>query len=125
MAIRTVLPSLAVTEPIGTYLSSVRNGSMRLPPAIAESCKAAGWSLFRFLITDKDHVSIRPVLPEESGEFHASLDDDGRLWIPAELRRQIDLSEQSVMLRVENGGINMYLRKVFETLKFRPPGPQG
>ena len=115
-----MLTSLPVQEPIGTYLSSVRNGSMQLPPAIAEYCQAAGWSLFRFLITDKDHVTIHPVLPEEPGEFHASLDADGRLWIPAELRRQIDLTEQSVMLRVESGAINMYLRKVFETLKFRP-----
>jgi hypothetical protein len=113
-----------LTEPAGTYLASVRNGSMQLPPAIAEYCRSAGWSLFCFIVADKDHVTIRPILPEQSGAFHASLDADGKLWIPSELRRRIDLAEQSVMLRVENGGINMYLRKVFETLRFRPPGPQ-
>jgi hypothetical protein len=49
-------------------------------------------------------------LPEDSATpFHAGLGPDGRLWIPAELRKK------SVMLRVENGVINMYLRKVFET----------
>ena len=64
-----MLTSLPVTEPIGTYLSRVHNGSMQLPPAIAEYCQAAGWSLFRFLITDKDHVTIRPVLPAEPGKF--------------------------------------------------------
>ena len=114
-----------MTEPSGTYLSNVRNGSMQLPPAIADYCRGEGWSLFRFRIADKDHVSIHPVLPEESGDFHASLDADGKLWMPTDLRQSIELGEQSVMLRVENGAIHMYLRKVFETLKFRPPGPQA
>jgi hypothetical protein len=120
-----MLTSLPVPEPVGTYLANVRGGSMQLPPAIAEYCRAAGWSLFRFVVRDKDHVTIHPVLPQEPGDFHASLDADGKLWVPEDLRQQIGLGEQSVMLRVEDAGINMYLRKVFETLKFRPPGPQG
>jgi bifunctional DNA-binding transcriptional regulator/antitoxin component of YhaV-PrlF toxin-antitoxin module len=63
---------------------------------------------------------MRPVLAEDAGEFHASLDGDGRLWIPAELRAPVGLGEQSVMLRVEDGSIGVYLRKVFDTLGFRP-----
>lgn len=106
--------------PAGTFLAPVRRGSMQLPPPIKEYCDAQGWSLFRFEAGDRDHVSIEPVLPGETGAFHASLGPDGKLWVPAELREKVQLGEQSVMLRVEGGGIRMYLRKVFETLGFRP-----
>jgi hypothetical protein len=72
------------------------------------------------MVANADLVRILPVLPDERGEFHASLGADGKLWLPAELRAQVQLGEQSVMLRVEDGAIHMYLRKVFETLGFRP-----
>jgi hypothetical protein len=106
--------------PAGTFLAPVRQGTMQLPPPIREYCEAQGWSLFRFEVGDKDHVSIEPVMPGEAREFHASLGPDGKLWMPAELREKVQLGEQSVMLRVEEGAIRMYLRKVFETLGFRP-----
>jgi hypothetical protein len=109
-----------MTEPAGTYISRVSEGCMQLPGAIADYAFAEGWTLFRFVVIDKDHVRIRPVMPDERTDFHASLEPNGRLWIPAELREQVQLGEQSVMLRVEHGAINMYLRKVFETLGFRP-----
>jgi hypothetical protein len=109
-----------VAEPVGTYLASVRNGSMQLPPLIAQYCAERGWTLFRFEVADRDHVTILPVLPADRTEFHASLGEDGKLWMPAEFREKVQLGEQSVMLRVENGAINIYLRKVFETLGFRP-----
>ena len=110
--------------PAGTFLARARNGSIQLPPPLKLYCEAEGWSLFRFVVTDDDHLTMHPVLPEQKEDtatpFHASLGADGRLWIPAELRKTVSLGEQSVMLRVENGVINMYLRKVFETLGFRP-----
>jgi len=107
--------------PAGTFLAPVRNGAIQLPPPLKLYCEAEGWSLFRFVVTGDDHLTMQPVLPEGSATpFHASLGPDGRLWIPAKLRRTVSLGEQSVMLRVENGVINVYLRKVFETLGFRP-----
>jgi hypothetical protein len=110
-----------VTPPAGTFLALVRNGAIQLPPPLKLYCEAEGWSLFRFLVNGDDQLTIQPVLPEDSAtDFHASLGSDGRLWIPAALRQTVSLGEQSVMLRVENGAINMYLRKVFETLGFRP-----
>ncbi len=110
-----------MTPPAGTFLAPVRNGAIQLPPPLKEYCDAEGWSLFRFVVNGKDHLTMQPVLPEDSAvDFHASLGPDGRLWIPAELRKTVSLGEQSVMLRVENGAISMYLRKVFETLGFRP-----
>jgi hypothetical protein len=110
-----------MAPPAGTFLAPVRNGVIQLPPPLKLYCDAAGWSLFRFVVTGEDHVTMQPVLPEDSATpFHASLGPDGRLWIPAELRQTVSLGEQSVMLRVENGAIHMYLRKVFETLGFRP-----
>jgi hypothetical protein len=84
-------------------------------------CDAENWSLFRFDIVDRDHLAMHPVLPEDSSSnFHASLSPDGFLWIPAPLRNVLELGEQSVMLRIEEGAIHVYLRKVFDTLGFRP-----
>jgi len=84
-------------------------------------CDAATWSLFRFDIIDRDHLAMHPVLPDDPGaDFHASLSPDGLLWIPATLRALLGLREQSVMLRIEDGVIHVYLRKVFDTLGFRP-----
>jgi hypothetical protein len=110
-----------VIAPAGTFLAPVRSGAIHLPTPLKQYCDAEGWSLFRFVVTSDDHLTMQPVLPEDSaGAFHASLGPDGQLWIPAELRKMVSLGEQSVMLRVENGAISMYLRKVFETLGFRP-----
>ena len=67
------------------------------------------------------HLDFVPLVIGDAAEtFHASFTPDGLLWIPAELRQSVDLSEQSVMLRVQDGGIHVYIRKVFETLGFRP-----
>jgi len=107
--------------PAGTFLAPVRNGAIQLPPPLKQYCEAEGWSLFRFVVSGDDRLTMQPVLAEDSAaDFQASLSPDGRLWIPAALRKTVSLGEQSVMLRVENGVINMYLRKVFETLGFRP-----
>jgi hypothetical protein len=112
---------LKTPAPTGTFLAPVRNGAVRLPTPLKVYCDAEGWSLFRFVVNGDDHLTMQPVLPDDSATpFHASLGADGRLWIPAELRKTVSLGEQSVMLRVENGAISMYLRKVFETLGFRP-----
>ena len=110
-----------MTAPEGTFIARVLDGGIQLPPAIHLYCGAAGWTLFRFVVVDRNHLVMRPVLAEDAaGEFHASLGGDGRLWIPAELRASVGLGEQSVMLRVEDGAIGIYLRKVFDTLGFRP-----
>jgi hypothetical protein len=107
--------------PAGTFLAPVRNGAIQLPPPLKLYCEAEGWSLFRFVVTGGDQLTMQPVLAEDSAvDFHTSLGSDGRLWIPAALRQTVSLGEQSVMLRVEDGAIRMYLRKVFETPGFRP-----
>jgi hypothetical protein len=110
-----------MVPPAGTFLAPVRNGAIHLPPPLKLYCEAEGWSRFRFVVTGDDQLTMQPVLPEDPAvTFHASLGPDGRLWIPAALRQTVSLGEQSVMLRIENGAISMYLRKVFETLGFRP-----
>ena len=70
----------------------------------------------------RDVVSALPdnIEPELVDGFFSSLSDDGRLWIPAALRQSVSLLEQNVMMRIENGSIGVYLRKVFDTLGFRP-----
>jgi hypothetical protein len=92
-----------------------------MPPPLLQYCEEQGWSLFQFTVATSDQLTVSPVLPDDSVEDHqASLGADGKLWIPAELRESVSLGEQSVMLRLENGAIAMYLRKVFDTLGFRP-----
>lgn len=94
---------------------------MQLPGPIKEYCDTENWSLFRFDIIDRDHLKMYPVLPSDlKGNFHASLSPDGLLWIPADVRKSLALGEQSVMLRIEAGAIHVYVRKVFDTLGFRP-----
>ncbi len=77
---------------------------------------------------DPDRLLLEPVIAGQGDEnepdlvdgFCASLSADGRLWIPAALRESVSLLEQNVMMRIEHGTIGVYLRKVFETLGFRP-----
>ena len=109
-----------MNPPDGTFLAHVRNGTVQLPPPLKDYCECEGWSLFRFTVLDHDHMQLDPVLPGATTEFHACLAPDGKLWIPAELRESVALGEQSVMLRIEDACIRMYIRKVFETLGFRP-----
>ncbi|HEX4276803.1 MAG TPA: hypothetical protein VHZ74_15705 [Bryobacteraceae bacterium] len=110
-----------MTPPTGTFLARVRNGVIQIPAPLKQYCDAAGWTLFRFTATGDDRLAMQPVLPDDpAADFHASLGPDGRLWIPADLRARVSLGEQSVMLRIEDGAIAMYLRKVFDTLGFRP-----
>jgi hypothetical protein len=94
---------------------------MRIPAPLKEYCDAESWSLFRFDIIDRDHLTMYPVLPKDSrANFDACLSPDGLLWIPADVRKSLALGEQSVMLRIEGSAIQVYVRKVFDTLGFRP-----
>lgn len=110
-----------MTPPTGTFLAPVRDGAMRIPVPLKAYFDAEGWTLFRFEVIDADHLTIYPVLPRDSdADFHASLSPEGIIWIPADVRKSVALGEQSVMLRIEGGAIHVYLRKVFDTLGFRP-----
>lgn len=118
-----MLISRSVTPPAGTFLAKVRDGAIQFPPPLKAYCDAEGWDLFRIVPGDQDRLLLEPVIGEADDlvdGFCSSLPADGKLWIPAELRKSVSLLEQSVMMRVENGGIGVYLRKVFETLGFRP-----
>ncbi len=104
-------------------MAEARKGAIRFPAPIKEYCVLSDWTLFHVRMADGNRLDLRPVLPNDSSDmedFHSSLSPDGVLWIPAALRESIALGEQSVMMRVENGGVSVYLRKVFETLGFRP-----
>jgi hypothetical protein len=110
-----------MTPPAGTFLARVRDGSMQLPPPLLQYCEEQCWTLFDFRVAGENKLTLLPIPPDDSNaEFQASLGPEGRLWIPAALREAVQLGEQSVMVRLEDGAINMYLRKVFDTLGFRP-----
>ena len=97
---------------------------MEFPPPIRRFCETNQWTLFRVVMLDNDRLEIWPVLPGDDcnsdSEYQSSLSGDGRLWIPAALRERVSLGEQSVMMRVEDAAIRIYLRKVFKTLGFGP-----
>jgi hypothetical protein len=110
-----------MNTPTGTFIARVRNGAIQLPPLLFAWCKAQKWTLFHFRVVSEDQLIMMPVLQDDAGSnFQASLDTEGTVWIPGDIRALIDLHEQSVMLRVEGGAISVYLRKVFDTLGFRP-----
>ena len=116
-----MLLSRTMTPPAGTFLGKARDGAIQFPRPLREFCEASGWTLFRVTPVDDSRLEMRPVMPEDTElEFHSSLSAEGVLWIPAATRSAVALGEHSVMLRVEGGSIQVYLRKVFETLGFRP-----
>jgi hypothetical protein len=108
----------------GTFMAKARGGAVEFPPPIRRFCDVNQWSLFRVLMLDDDRLEIQPVLPGEESDldrdYHSSLSPEGQLWIPAALRELVTLGEQSVMMRIEDGVIRIYLRKVFRTLGFGP-----
>ena len=110
--------------PAGTFMAKVRGGCIQLPPPVRTWCETEGWTLFRIVQDGCDRLRIHPILPADdidvTEEFCSSLQPGGSLWIPEELRRLVAMEEQSVLLRVDDRAINIYLRKVFETLGFRP-----
>ena len=113
-----------MTAPVGTFLAPVRSGVVQLPPALAKYCLAADWTLFRVIPLNENRLELEPILPSDIEDmpdgYQSSLSPDGKLWIPAEVRELVSLGDQSVMVRVENGGLQVYLRQVFKTLGFGP-----
>jgi hypothetical protein len=104
-------------------MAPVRKGAIQFPPPLRQFCNSEGWTLFRIAVEgDGDnHLTLHPVLADDDATGdQASFTPDGKLWIPAELREAVSLSEQSVMMRAGDGVIHVYLRKVFDTLGFRP-----
>jgi hypothetical protein len=113
-----------MTPPAGTFMAPVRKGAIQFPPPFRQFCEAEGWDLFRILVAGEDHLILQPVLAGDVTDatpgFQASFTPDGKLWIPIELREAVSLGEQSVMMRAGDSVIHVYLRKVFDTLGFRP-----
>ena len=114
--------------PAGTFMAKVRAGCIQFPPPMKRWCDTEGWNLFRVIRRGDDLLRLDPILAGDEAdldfdvtdEFRTSLQPDGRLWIPETMRDLVSLHEQSVMMRIEDGALNVYLRKVFETLGFRP-----
>ena len=119
----SMLQSDLTTAPRGTFLAHVRDGVVQFPPPLKGWCEQAGWTLFGIAADTPDRLTLTPVTADTPDDFdsHASsFDPQGRLWIPAGLRALVLLQDQLVMIRVEDGVIRIYLRKVFETLGFGP-----
>jgi hypothetical protein len=106
-----------------TYLAQTRGERIQLPPAIAEQVRTAGW-LDVLVVPAADNESLtayplpHPGAPESG--FTTHIDDTDGLHISESIRKQIALDGQSVMVRIEEDVLKIYLRRVFKTLGFRP-----
>jgi hypothetical protein len=113
-----------MTAPAGTFLADVRDGLIHLPSPIRNFCEVKGWTLFRLTTLDHDRLEIHPILPGDQDdvteELCCCLSAEGQLWIPAAMRESVTLGDQMVMVRIEQGSLRVYLRRVFDTLGFRP-----
>ncbi len=123
-----MLTSRAMAPPAGTFLAKVRSGAIQFPQPLKAYCEAEGWDLFRVVAGDRDRLFARTDHQQRdesdetdlTGSYCSSLSADGRLWIPAELRESVALMEQSVMMRIENSTIGVYLRKASILWGFAP-----
>lgn len=104
-----------MTVPEGNYLARVRKNAIEFPPPIRRFCEEQCWDRFEVLILDKDHLVLRP-----DPDGPAMLNSESKLPLTAAIAQASQLGEQSVMLRIEDGLIHVAVRKVFETLGFRP-----
>lgn len=104
-----------MTPPAGNYLAHVRKGTIQFPPPFVRYCAVQNWTRFQILTLDHDHLVLQP---DSDSELELSV--DGKLVLPGEVLSATSLGEQSVMLRIDMGLIHVAIRKVFETLGFRP-----
>ncbi len=106
-----------------TYIAQTKGDRIQLPPAIAEQVRNSGW--LEVLVApaeDKESLTVYP-LPHPSAPaagFTTQVDPKDGLHISDEIRRQVSLDGQSVMVRMEADVLRIYLRRVFKTLGFRP-----
>ena len=104
-----------MTVPEGNYLARVRKNAIEFPPPIRRFCEEQCWGRFEVLVLDKDHLVLRP-----DPDGTAMLNSESKLPLTEAIAQASQLGEQSVMLRIEDGLIHVAVRKVFETLGFRP-----
>ena len=108
------------TPPAGAFMAKVRAGCIQFPLPMKAWCKSEGWDLFRVIFRGNDLLRLDPVLSRDNidagadadidaAEFCSSLQPDGQLWIPLTMRNLVSLGEQSVMMRLEDGGLNAIL----------------
>lgn len=106
-----------------TYIAQTKDDRIQLPPAIAEQIRNSGW--LQVLVSpaeDNESLTVFP-LPHPGAPasgFTTQVDGKDGLHISDEVRRQVNLDGQSVMVRIEGDVLRIYLRKVFKTLGFRP-----
>ena len=106
-----------------TYLAQTKGDRIQLPPAIAEQIRNSGWlEILVAPAADNESLTAYPMPHPNAPEsgFTTQLDAEEGLHLSDEIRRQVNLDGQSVMVRLEGDVLRIYLRHVFKTLGFRP-----
>ena len=106
-----------------TYLAQTKADRIQLPPAIAEQVRNSGWLDIMIAADDgNESLTAYPIPhPNAPAEGHTTqLDAQTGLCIGDKLRKQVNLDGQNVMVRFEGDALKIYLRRVFQTLGFRP-----
>src|SRR5260221_11061145 len=100
-----------------TYLAQTKGDRIQRPPAIAQQVRNSGWiEVLIAAAEDNESLTAFP-LPHPSAPasgFTTQVDDKDGLHISEEIRRQVSLDGQSVMVRIVGGGVQIYLRKTFK-----------
>ena len=110
--------------PAGTFLATTTDDRVQLPPAIVAFLRESQWTEVLVTSSAADEViTIYPIpylgVSVETG-FTSEMTADGVIAIGDQNRRTVGLNGQGVMVRVESDILRIYLRRVFQTLGFRP-----
>lgn len=133
-----------VESPRGIYTARVdEKGRLKLPVDMQQLLSASGEQ--KVFITSLDEVTARiypisvwreneRILSESTDDPEAAedigflandlgadseMDGQGRVLLPAELRRQLNLESEAVWLECYQGGINIYNKAVYEARRMR------
>lgn len=106
-----------------TYIAKTEGDRLQLPPAIADYVRRAEW--LDILVSPDSGAECITLFPLPHPDapptgFTTRLEPGGALHLSPEVCRLLRLDGQSVMVRVEGDVIRVYLRRVFQTLGFRP-----
>lgn len=135
---------MPVESPRGIYTARVdEKGRLKLPVDMQQLLRASGEQ--KVFITSLDEITARiypisiwreneRILAESTDDpegaediaflandlgADSEVDGQGRVLLPAELRRQLNLESEPVWLECYQGGINIYNKAVYESRKMR------
>ena len=107
-------------QPVGTYIARTEDDIIHLPSPVADYVVEAGWQRVRVVPGDESVTIVPLPSPDAAGGHDAEVEAGGLVRIGSALQRQLGLEGQHVMVRFEGDTLRVFVRRVFQTLGFRP-----